>query len=325
MWHDARQPCSGAMVQRARGVQVPAIYVAMIVVTVGVGIVFAATLAALARHPDVIVAMGAEREVLINSLIVAILGYAVCMIVLFVRLMKRKPNPRAYSRLFPPPGYVFVLLVGVFGSVGIGNMGVFDVVYFGVGILCVTWVACLLLLKEDPEPVTPGPPTDAHGTSSVGPEVSHGDDPDSQGIRLGSSHTLETNARGVRIKNPWSHYDIPWVAVRGIEIVGAGDGESPVAAGEHYLRFTVDSDANPSGSKAARPDGSGPDTVVPGRLVAVRAHCTQTADVGRLEDLRHRILAARDQQSPNIPVRVVLWRCAARPGSCGTSRRPGRF
>jgi hypothetical protein len=105
---------------------------------------------------------------------------------------------------------------------------------------------------------------------------------------------LETNARGVRIKNPWSHYDIPWVAVRGIEIVGAGDGESPVAAGEHYLRFTVDSDANPSGSKAARPDGSGPDTVVTGRLVAVRAHCTQMADVGRLEDLRHRILAARD-------------------------------
>jgi hypothetical protein len=166
------------MVQRVRGVQAPAIYVAMIVVSVRVGIVIAATLVALARQPD-IVAMGAEREVLVNSMIVAILGYAVCMIVLFVRLMKRKPNPQAYSRLFPPPGYVFVLLVAVFGGVSIGNMGVFDVVYFGVGVLCVTWVACLLLLKEDPEPVTAGPPTDT-GTSSVEPEVSHGDDPDSQ-------------------------------------------------------------------------------------------------------------------------------------------------
>jgi hypothetical protein len=66
---------------------------------------------ALARHPDIIVAMGAEREVLVNSLIVAILGCVVCMIVLFVRLLKRKPDPRAYSALVPPPGYVFVLLV----------------------------------------------------------------------------------------------------------------------------------------------------------------------------------------------------------------------
>jgi hypothetical protein len=116
--------------------------------------------------------------------------------------------------------------------------------------------------------------------------VSHQDDPDGQGIRLGSSHTLETDARGVRIRNPWSQYDIPWAAVRGIEIVESDRSQ--------YLSFTVDSDANPGGPKAANPDGRGRYTAYPGRFVAVRVHCTETFDVGRLEDLRRRILAARD-------------------------------
>jgi Bacterial PH domain len=141
-------------------------------------------------------------------------------------------------------------------------------------------------------------------------EVTH-DDPDGHGIRLGSSHTLETDARGVRIRNPWSQYDIPWAAVRDIEIV-RGDAAELQLGAERYLSFTVDSDANPGGPKAG-PDGSTSDTY-PGRFVAVRVHCTETSDVGRLEDLRLRILAARDAalaehsgEGGAVKVRGAAW------------------
>jgi hypothetical protein len=78
----------------------------------------------------------------------------------------------------------------------------------------------------------------------------------------GSRQRLETNARGVRIRNVWSRYDIPWAAVRDVEIVEC-DTESRY---NYELRFTVARDTNPGEPTAATPEGSGPDTGDPGRF-----------------------------------------------------------
>jgi hypothetical protein len=155
----------GATVRGPRRVQAPAIYVAMIVVTVGFGIVIAANLVALARHPDLTTWLGPEREVLVNSLIVAILVYVACMIAL-VALLRREPDPRAYSLLVAPSGWIIPFEIIVIGGVGLQDMGAFDVIYFGVGVLCVTWVACLWRVKVDPEPDIPSPALEGHGTSA---------------------------------------------------------------------------------------------------------------------------------------------------------------
>jgi hypothetical protein len=137
--------------------------------------------------------------------------------------------------------------------------------------------------------------------------VSHEDDPDSEGIRYGWSERewLETNGRGVRITNFLSHYEIPWAAVRDVNIVEAkwrNDG-SPYW---HELRFTLATDANPGGPNAVTPDDGGPHTVGPGRFELVRARATRMStanlisfkpdqpELNRLEELRHAILAARD-------------------------------
>jgi hypothetical protein len=149
--------------------------------------------------------------------------------------------------------------------------------------------------------------------------------------------TLETNARGVQIGNSRSQYDIPWAAVRDVDIVEAmwrGTG-SPYG---YALRFIVARDTNPE-EPSARPEGSGPDTVDPSRFEPIIAEATavktsniiipkpRQADLN-LEDLRNAILAARDaaladHSSEGAAVEVsgrarILW---DRPGTRLTLKR----
>jgi hypothetical protein len=160
--------------------------------------------------------------------------------------------------------------------------------------------------REDAGPQQSVPPHQVIGNTTAGqtsPEIG----PVPQ-IEIHDDYTgwsrLETNARGVRIRNVWSRYDIPWAAVRDIDIVEAmwrGSG-SPYG---YELRFTVARDTNPGQPTTARPEGSGPNTGDPGRFELVKAHATKTKTGSsilpksiqpdqNLEDVRTAILAARN-------------------------------
>jgi hypothetical protein len=145
---------------------------------------------------------------------------------------------------------------------------------------------------------------------------------------------LETNARGVRIKNSWSRYDIPWAAIRDIAIVEAmwrGSG-SPYG---YELMFTVARDTDPGQPTTARHEGSGPNTVDPGRFEFIKAHATKTKTGSsilpksiqpdrNLEELRTASWPRAMRHSQISPARVMQWKWAVRPGSSGTSRTPAR-
>ena len=132
--------------------------VAAAVITAGLIVVIAANCVARAYLDPHAVDYAVMDEDLYGALGVAILGFVVCLVALGIHwvVRRRGAQGRDAPPTIPPLGYL--VSAGVGGAIlGIADSpGSYYAFHFGVGALCVTWVACVLLLVEKAsEPESP--------------------------------------------------------------------------------------------------------------------------------------------------------------------------
>jgi hypothetical protein len=145
------------LVDRDRKQLTRATVVAAAVITAGLTVVIAANRVARAYLDPQAADYAVMDEDLFGALGVAILGFVVCLVALGIHWVRnRGAQGRDAPPTIPPLGYI------VSGGVGGAIVGIEDspgsyyAFYFGVGALCVTWVACVLFLVEKAsEPESP--------------------------------------------------------------------------------------------------------------------------------------------------------------------------
>jgi hypothetical protein len=135
----------------------PSYRVAAAVITAGLTVVIAANRVARADLDPLAADYAAIVEDLYGALGVAMLGFVVCLVAPGIHWVRgRSAQGRDAPSTIPPLGYLVLVGVGC-AIAGIEDSpGLYYAFHFGVGALCVTWVACVLFLVEDAsEPESP--------------------------------------------------------------------------------------------------------------------------------------------------------------------------
>ena len=143
------------MMDRNRKQLTRATVVAAAVITAGLTVVIAANRVARADLDPQAADYAVMDEDLYGALVVAILGFVVCLVALGIHWVVRGQGRDAPST--SPPLWL-TLVVGVqSATIGIDDSpGWYYAFHFGVGALCLTWVACVLFLVEEAsEPESP--------------------------------------------------------------------------------------------------------------------------------------------------------------------------
>ena len=132
--------------------------VAAAVITAGLTVVIAANRMARADLDPQAADYAVMDEDLYGALVVAILGFVVCLVALGIQWVVRAR--RAQGRDAPstiPPLWLPLLVGANSAMIGIDDSpGWYYAFHFGVGALCLTWVACVLFEGEEAsEPESP--------------------------------------------------------------------------------------------------------------------------------------------------------------------------
>ena len=125
--------------------------VAAAVITAGLTVVVAANRVARADLDAQAADYAVMDEDLYGALVVAILGFVVCLVALGIHwvVRGRGAQGRDAPSTIPPLGYLVVVGVGCAITGSEASPGLYYVFHFGVGALCLTWVACVLFLVEE--------------------------------------------------------------------------------------------------------------------------------------------------------------------------------
>ena len=132
--------------------------VAAAVITAGLTVVIAANRVARADLDPQAADYAVMDEDLYGALAVAILGFVVCLVALGIHWVVRARGAQGRDAPSTIPPLWLPLLVGAnFAMIGIEDSpGWYYAFHFGVGALCLTWVACVLFLVEEAsEPESP--------------------------------------------------------------------------------------------------------------------------------------------------------------------------
>jgi hypothetical protein len=125
--------------------------VAAAVITAGLTIVIAANRVARADLDPQAADYAVMVEDLYGALAVAILGFVVCLVALGIHWVVRGwgAQGRDAPPTIPPLGYLVVVGVGCAITGSEDSPSWYYIFHFGVGALCLTWVACVLFLVEE--------------------------------------------------------------------------------------------------------------------------------------------------------------------------------
>ena len=132
--------------------------VAAAVITAGLTVVIAANRVARADLDPQAADYAVMDEDLYGALVVAILGFVVCLVALGIHWVVRARGAQGRDAPSTSPPLWLPLVVGAqFAMIGIDDSpGWYYAFHFGVGALCLTWVACVLFLVEEAsEPESP--------------------------------------------------------------------------------------------------------------------------------------------------------------------------